>query len=413
MIDARQLSGDALSAALRECRQRTLAFVDDLSDAQWKPNRQSGVNPIAWELGHLAWFAEFWILRGPHYRDESGFGHAQKPPAFAGPDSLFDSARIAHAQRWTQTMPSREQLRLMLSSQLEACIATIPKTIERTIELAQTNDANATDAALYFHRLALFHEDMHGEAFCWLRAALAYPAPLGFSVPLVPLSTQLSMPRKHEYPHICTEKPLGFSFDNECPPISPALDDFEIDSAPISAGQFARFVEDNGYNKQQYWLGDAGTWRATSEVPHPQRWRRCNHGDSAGAQSWEVRWFDQWLPLTSDMVAMHLNAFEAQAYCLWAGRRLPRATEWEYAAQTQTNFIWGHSVWEWTSDAFAPYPGFLAGPYREYSAPWFFNHRELRGGAFATDERMHNPRYRNFFQPHRHDIFAGFRTVKI
>lgn len=61
------------------------------------------------------------------------------------------------------------------------------------------------------------------------------------------------------------------------------------------------------------------------------------------------------------------------------------------------------SVWEWTSDAFAPYPGFEPGPYREYSQPWFGNQRELRGGAFATHARMHNPRYRNFFEPHRTD----------
>jgi EgtB-related family protein len=108
-----------------------------------------------------------------------------------------------------------------------------------------------------------------------------------------------------------------------------------------------------------------------------------------------------------------LNAFEAQAYCLWAERRLPSAAQWEYAAQTHPAFSWGNSVWEWTTDAFVPYPGFNAGTYREYSQPWFNNHRELRGGAFATHPRMHDPRYRNFFQPHRNDVFAGFRTVTL
>jgi len=126
-----------------------------------------------------------------------------------------------------------------------------------------------------------------------------------------------------------------------------------------------------------------------------------------------MRWFDQWLPLDPASAALHLNAFEVQAYCLWAGRRLPSAAEWEHAALTQPGFLWGHSVWEWTSDAFAPYPGFAPGPYREYSQPWFGNHRELRGGAFATHARMHHPRYRNFFQPHRSDVFAGFRTVAV
>jgi EgtB-related family protein len=70
-------------------------------------------------------------------------------------------------------------------------------------------------------------------------------------------------------------------------------------------------------------------------------------------------------------------------------------------------------VWEWTADAFQPYPGFAPGPYRDYSAPWFGNHRELRGGAFATHPRMHDLRYRNFFMPQRSDVFAGFRTTAL
>lgn len=57
---------------------------------------------------------------------------------------------------------------------------------------------------------------------------------------------------------------------------------------------------------------------------------------------------------------------------------------------------------EWTVDAFAPYPGFVAGQYRDYSAPWFGNH-----------ERLHDPRYRNFFLPQRTNIFSGFRTAAL
>jgi EgtB-related family protein len=116
-------------------------------------------------------------------------------------------------------------------------------------------------------------------------------------------------------------------------------------------------------------------------------------------------------PLDPELPVIHVNAFEAEAYCAWAGRRLPRAAEWEHAAAALVAFHWGGSVWEWTSDAFQPYPGFKAGPYRDYSQPWFGDHRELRGGAFATHARMHDLRYRNFFMPQRADIFAGFRTA--
>jgi len=71
-------------------------------------------------------------------------------------------------------------------------------------------------------------------------------------------------------------------------------------------------------------------------------------------------------------------------------------------------------VWEWTASSFDPYPGVVVGtPYREYSQPWFGDRKVLRGGAWATGSRVASPRYRNFFQPQRNDIFAGFRTCAL
>src|SRR5215210_2612612 len=98
--DARRLSGAALVDALRDARATTLARTLDLDDARWRLPARPGVNPIAWELGHLAWFAEFWILRGPHRLGAGGFVDAARPATLAGPDAIFDSARLAHADRW-------------------------------------------------------------------------------------------------------------------------------------------------------------------------------------------------------------------------------------------------------------------------------------------------------------------------
>lgn len=391
---SRRLVGSDLADALRDSRARTWALVDDLTASQWLPPLQRGVNPVAWELGHLAWFAEFWILRGPHSRGADGMANALLPPRFAGPDTLFDSARLAHSARWKEAMPSRPQLGLKLDQQLDACIATISDI--------------TSDEALYFHRLALFHEDMHGEAFCWLRSALGYPAPVGCEVS--DLTEQISSPlliRGGDVLLGYDANSRGFAFDNEQPSCQVTLQDFEIDSAPISFAQYACFVDAGGYDAPQYWPEQAGQWRAQSGLSHPQRWRRGPAGD------WKMRWFDQWVPLPMSSPIIHMNAYEAEAWCLWAGRRLPSGAQWEHAALSRAQFTWGHSVWEWTADAFAPYPGFKPGPYQEYSEPWFGDHRELRGGAIATHTRMHNPHYRNFFQPHRSDIFAGFRTVSV
>jgi gamma-glutamyl hercynylcysteine S-oxide synthase len=408
------LTGAALIAALRDSRARTWALVDGLTPAQWLPPLQEGVNPIAWELAHLAWFAEFWVLRGPHEIGTDGLTQAEQPPRFAGPDAYLDSARLAHPARWSTPMPTHLQLTAMMATQLEACIDAMP--------------AAGDDASLYLHRLALFHEDMHGEALCWLRASLGYPAPGHMTVPQVSASRPLFVRGGALQMGVKANAP-GFAFDNERPGRLVCVPDFEIDSAPVTALAFARFVDAGGYDEPRYWPHEAGAWRAHSARNHPQLWRR-NAGVDAGTHAdgnghggapggWQTRWFDQWLPLEPGMPAMHLNAYEAEAYCLWAGRQLPSAAQWEYAATQNVqhtaggehSFQWGHSVWEWTADAFKPYCGFAPGPYKEYSAPWFGNHRELRGGAFATHARLHDARYRNFFLPHRTDVFAGFRTV--
>lgn len=403
-MDARQLSGAALVQALRACRERTLAWTGDLTEAQWKMPHQPGMNPVAWELAHLAWFAEFWMLRGPHRVDERSTVQAAKPALHAGPDGLLDSSLIAHASRWTAPLPSRQRVLEMMDAQLQACIAAVP--------------SGQDDDALYPHRLGLFHEDMHGEAFAWMRAALAYPQPRGVGLARVPEPVGLAV-RGGEVRLGRAPGLRGFAFDNELPGCLVSLDDFEIDSGPITAGQFLAFVEAGGYDRAQFWPDEAGTWRAASKRAHPARWRRRS-GSGDTDLRWEQRWFDQWRPLDPAQPMIHVNAFEAQAYCHWAGRRLPTAAQWEHAAAASpvpgghgsgAAFAWGNSVWEWTADAFEPYPGFVPGPYKDYSAPWFRNHRELRGGAFVTHPRMHNVRYRNFFTPERSDIFAGFRTV--
>ena len=393
---ARNLAGDALANALVDARAQTWALVDDLTDAQWMPLALPGVNPIAWELAHQAWFAEFWLLRGPHGLDQDGLTTAKLAPRIGGPDAHLDSTRQPHAQRWHIPLPDRTALKCMLDEQLAACLQVLPRH-----EFASALQA---DQALYFHRLALFHEDMHGEALCWLRSALGYSQPRGYALPAVPARSPLCVAGGELWMG-STAQADGFAFDNERPGKPITLKDFVIDSAPVGALDFAQFVDAGGYQQMQYWPGAAGIWLHGANQACPSHWRQKPGG------SWQMRWFDQWLDLMPGVAAIHLNAYEAEAYCLWSRRCLPTAAQWELAARSTPEFCWGHSVWEWTADAFEPYPGFACGPYQEYSKPWFGDHRELRGGAFATQKRMHDARYRNFFLPGRCDIFSGFRTV--
>jgi ergothioneine biosynthesis protein EgtB len=388
----RRLAGAALADALRDARANTLALTMDRDDEGWRLPLQGGVNPVAWELGHLAWFAEFWILRGPHRVGAEGYVAAARAPSIAGPDPIFDSARLAHADRWRVALPSRAELAARLAQQLEACLDAIPADVD-------------DDGANYFHRLALFHEDMHGEAFVWMRAALAWPCPPGLALPSLEATDPLRVAGATIALGRAADEP-GFAFDNEQAPMTVEVAPFEIDATPVRNVDFLRFVAGGGYDDAAWWPGPAGAWRARQSVGHPQRWRRGADGE------WQMRWFDRWQPLDPAAPVVHVSAWEAEAYCRWAGRRLPRAAEWELAAR-DPGFAWGKSVWEWTADAFLPYPGFVAGPYADYSRPWFGDHRELRGGSFATQERLHDPRYRNFFVADRHDVFAGFRTAAL
>jgi iron(II)-dependent oxidoreductase len=165
------------------------------------------------------------------------------------------------------------------------------------------------------------------------------------------------------------------------------------------------------------------------------------------------------MPLRDHLPVIHVNWFEAEAYCNWTGRRLPTEAEWEMAAaaeqvepdksltESKRTFPWGYdpptpehanldwrqsycvevdafaagdsffgcrqmigNVWEWTASDFLAYPGFVLDPYKEYSEPWFGTHKVLRGGCWTTRSRLIRNTWRNFYMPDRRDVWAGFRT---
>src|SRR5215475_8103168 len=140
-----------LTRELQDARQRTLALIADLDDEQMIGPRLAIVNPLRWEIGHVAWFQEYWLLR--HL-----LGHA---PTLDTGDALFDSAKVAHDTRWDLPLPSKAEV-----------IAYTQAILDRVCAEYRQDHAGAA----YFLSLALFHEDMHSEAVTYTRQTLGYPA---------------------------------------------------------------------------------------------------------------------------------------------------------------------------------------------------------------------------------------------
>lgn len=426
-----------LSHALIDARRYALSRVEDLAPEQWRVPTLEEVNPIGWEIGHIAWFQERWCLRNQIA--------PLAPSILEGADAMFDSSNVPHSVRWNLPLPSRDVLWGYLDDVLELVL----KRLEQS-------PPNAPE--LYFFALALFHEDMHGEALTYTRQTLGYAAPpsLGEEIgePGTPESqTDVSCEGGEFF--LGAMPGAGWVHDNEKWAHRVRVAPFAISRFPVTETEFLEFMADGGYRRMDLWTPAGWQWRMQSGAENPRYWA-VRDGE------WMVRRYDEFSPPRPDFPVIHVNCHEAEAFCVWAGRRLPTEIEWEYAATAscsgtaastgheagKNRFPWGPdvdpsranvdglrsspvsvhafgngdspaglrqmigNVWEWTASSFEPYPGFVADPYADYSRPWFGAHRVLRGGSFATRLRGLRATWRNFFLPHRNDVFCGFRTCK-
>jgi len=427
--------GNELAERLINTRQRELALMEGLSQEQLIGPADRITEPPLWELGHVGWFQDRWILQNLDHLD----------PVDETADSLYDSFNIPNAERWHLHFPSFGQTIEYITDILEKIILRL-------------EGRTPSEEEVYFYKLVLNHEEMHSETMHHIRHTLSYPSP--------------DFPNEKWEPEIDTTfelRDIGipsgvyllggtpdqpFVFDNEkwAHPIS--IKAFKISNTPVTFGQYQRFVDEGGYQERSFWSDEGWDWLENSEHNHPTFWKKDD------AENWMWRWFDHWLPIAPFLPMVNVNWYEANAYCEWIGRRLPSEAEWELAASASPTpdgdkftkekrlYPWGDqlpelnaanlnsatggladvraypdgdsafglrqmvgNVWEWTSDTFEAYPGYVIDPYDTYSEPSFGKQKVLRGGCWATRPHVIRNTFRNFYTPDRNNIFAGFRTV--
>jgi len=435
---------------IEDAHARTRSLVADLSDDQLSFPYDYILTPILWEIGHVAWFQEHWLL-------VENLGQDYSLPAAS---DRFDSRSVPHEARWHLEIPDRSEIMDWLAAVEQRSL---------TAWACGQIGGDALEALM----LSILHQDMHNEAWSYQRQTLGYARPRsrmelegregfdaacaesgGWDGELPAEARDVEGDVRFEEGSIqlgsCSDG--GFHFDNEAPLRESEYGAFSMSRRLVTQGEFLSFVEDGGYADDRLWCEEGLAWKRQTTSALPRYWRKTAAG------GFERRQFTQWTPVAVDLPMSHVSWYEADAWCRWAGRRLPTEIEWEVAAccgsEKNRRYPWGNEVqpdgranlcwfatdvhqagllpggqtmrgvdqlfgdvWEWTACDFAPYPGFVPGTrgrfYREYSEPAFGTRKVLRGGCWATTTRLLSMSHRNFFEPFRNDIISGFRTCSL
>ncbi|MFC4993360.1 SUMF1/EgtB/PvdO family nonheme iron enzyme [Rubritalea tangerina] len=414
---------------LHHADTRLRALIDDLSDAQLAVPYHRGINPPIWELGHVAFFYEYFLLRPLVNLD----------PFMPGFDDVWDSFELHHEERWKENvvpdLPNTRAYYNKVIAELETQIRTHP----------------LTDEWLYLLEYGIAHHHMHIESLIWTRQTLAYPKPTFTSddslspdthftkgdaeVPSGSYQIGISLLDTHD-----PSSAQHFCFDNEKPGFHLQIESFKISKSLVTCGEFLAFLEDGSYQNQSLWSFGGKHWLQDGHT-HPEFWQKRKG-------TWWLRRFDQWIPIPLNHPILHVSFWEAEAFCRWADRRLPTEFEWETAARGHDAklYPWGNTMqhnrvsmdachmgnhdatalsssasdcgciqmlgtaWEWTDSQFLPYDGFSKDMYPYMSTLQFGDHKVVKGGSCASSSHIIRNTYRQAYHPFRRDVFVGFRT---
>lgn len=422
-----------LAELFRETRNRTLELVKTLEKDDFVVQTASFTSPPKWHIGHVSWIYEAIMSR----LEKNYEFYSKEFSEYL--NSYYQQFGVPHDKglRGVVSRPTTEQIFQYFD--------TINQRVEKFIKSQELSKDAARLITMGFH-----HECQHQELLVYdLQHLLAdrYNPVKKDQIRRQEPGEKRTADIKGGIYH------MGYNGDDYCydielPEHKVYLNDYNIDVYPTTNAQFIEFIEDGGYETYKYWLSDgwekveANGWKA------PMYWQKVDG-------RWHVRDFLGIRKVNPDEPVCHVSYYEADAYCKWAGKRLPTEAEWEKAAcwnearQEKSIFPWGNDeptpercnllesyhwgcaeigtfpdgaspsgcqqmigdVWEWTASEFTGYPGFKSG-FDEYNDKWFTNQKVLRGGSFGTPRMSIRASYRNFFRLDERWLFSGFRCVK-
>ncbi len=395
----------AVAAALERTREATLQLLEPLDDELLLAQVSPIMSPLVWDLAHIGWFEELWLVRRV----------AEGGPSLEGFDDLYDAFRHDREERSSLPILKPEEARAYLES-----------VRRQTLTVLEDESHGA-----YVYWLVVQHELQHQETMLQTLqlSGVGYATPAHDDLRPSPKTEDVLVPTG---PFMLGANDRLWAYDNERPAHLVEVPAFRLERFPVTNERFMEFVEDGGYRERRYWSDD-GLALAQG--------RACRGTALLGARPAQAGCGD-----ASDTASlcrrrnrsMHVSFYEAEALAAWAGKRLPTEAEWEKAAQgaepgagaTLGRASFGPlpvapratssvgcdcvlgDVWEWTSSALSGYPGFEAFPYAEYSEVFFGDEqRVLRGGSWATDPLVARVTFRNWDFPQRRQLFSGVRLA--
>lgn len=360
--------------ALEHGRQQTLKLVSGIQSEIFRTQSHPDFSPVGWHLGHIAYTEAMWMSEGPFEKRY---------------EKLFSADGLPKSQR--QNLPELEEI-LAYMDAVRAC------TLQH-LQQCSEKDGSEEDARLWYWLIQ--HESQHLEIMTMVLAMHQQQGRITpLALPIVQQSAPIRSTPKGEGADMILIEAGEFSqgcdapeaIDNERPVHSVSLDRYWIDRMPVTCKQFWQFIASGGYQTAKYWSEQGWQWQRKAQVKAPLYWE-------------EGTAFDEY-PVCG------VSWYEADAYARFVGKRLPTESEWERAATAAGCEHMMGSVWEWTDSWFTGYAGFQSFPYEEYSQLYFDReHRVLRGGSWATSGCLLRRSFRNWYHPHRRELFAGFRCA--